>query len=262
MTASDLPMPDANQSVPWRRIVLSLWVISLAAATVLWFYPIGSRPIRVSQVGLCVLLWIGAVTLWWRRVGVRTLCFAVLAAVLTVVLWPSRVTDPAGLRAGYVESLAKYEGAPYLWGGENGLGIDCSGLVRRGLIDASLWQGLHTLNPGLVRQSMALRWFDCSAKALRDEFRGQTMRLFSAEGVHVVDHTRLQPGDFAVTAEGVHTLAYLGNHVWIEADPGAGQVIRLRASEDNPWLKTRVYLMRWRLLEGGLSATNHPAQQP
>jgi cell wall-associated NlpC family hydrolase len=177
------------------------------------------------------------------------LCLTLAGFAFLVGVLPGRTTDAAKLRARYVRSLSSYEGTRYVWGGENLLGIDCSGLVRRGLINASFTEGIVTANPGLIREAFALRWFDCSANALRQEYRHQTRRTLSVRSIRQLDHTKLQPGDFAITADGVHALAYLGNEVWIEADPAVGRVIKLRASEDSPWLNQQVEVMRWRVLE-------------
>ena len=56
------------------------------------------------------------------------------------------------LRQKYVDSLVRYEGTKYVWDGENRLGIDCSGLVRKGLIDAAVRAGISTWNPRLIRR--------------------------------------------------------------------------------------------------------------
>ena len=58
--------------------------------------------------------------------------------------------DVQSLRSKYILAVQGYEGTPYVWGGENRMGIGCSGLVREGLIQANLQQGITTLNPTLV----------------------------------------------------------------------------------------------------------------
>jgi len=203
----------------------------------------------MAILGLLFAIWGGSLALWWNLRTVRFAGFAIALVLVAVAAWPGRQADIALLRANYVRSLVSYEGTKYVWGGENRLGIDCSGLVRRGLIDASLGQGLKTANPGLIRQSFLMRWFDCSAHALQKEYRGQTHRLFASPSIQQIDPGILQPGDIAVTATGIHTLAYLGDQTWIEADPGAGRVIKVRASGENEWLKMPVDILRWRAFE-------------
>jgi hypothetical protein len=239
----------SGSSSLWRRLLRCAWIGVVLLAAVLWLQPIGSKWTRAATVALFFLVWGGALILWWRRRWVRVLCLGAVALVPAISFWPTRPTDPAQLRGRYVEALRANEGTRYVWGGENRLGIDCSGLVRRGLIDALFRQGLATANPGLIRQSFALRWFDCSARALGDEYRHQTRRLFSVTSIRQLDHTRILPGDFAVTSGGIHTLAYLGGETWIQADPGAGCVIRAKAAAGNPWLSVPVVAMRWRALE-------------
>ena len=52
----------------------------------------------------------------------------------------------------------------------------------------------------------------------------------------------------AVTASGVHVLAYLGNGKWIEADPTASTVIEVRVPErSNAWFNMPVKIVRWQV---------------
>jgi len=237
------------QTVSWRRISLAMWRISFVAVIFLWLYPVGYRSTRIAIIGLLLAIWVGVLVLWWNRRTVRTVAIGLACAVALLAIWPGRTPDITQLRSQYVRSLVGYEGTKYVWGGEAWLGIDCSGLVRRGLIDASLQQGLRTANPGLIRHSFSMRWFDCSARALQEEYRNQTHRLFLAQSIRDLDHSKLEAGDFAVTANGVHTLAYLGDRTWIEADPGAGRVIKVLANDENSWLRVPVELIRWRAFE-------------
>lgn len=62
------------------------------------------------------------------------------------------------------------------------------------------------------------------------------------------DHSLLKPGDLAVTDDGVHVMAYLGDRAWIEADPHAHQVIEVILPSDNPWFRMPVVFVRWQCL--------------
>lgn len=53
------------------------------------------------------------------------------------------------------------------------------------------------------------------------------------------------PGDFAVTSDGVHVMAYIGDQTWLEADPDVKKVIKVKAPSDNPWFSEPVNVMRW-----------------
>src|SRR5438876_10081891 len=85
--------------------------------------------------------------------------------------------------------------------------------------------------------------------ALRDEYRHQTQRLFSVPSTNSLDHSKILPGDVAVTVSGVHTMAYLGDKTWIEADPGVKRVIRVSVPARNPWFEQPVYIVRWSTLD-------------
>jgi hypothetical protein len=231
-----------------RRTSRLVAVGALAAAVGLALQPLHSTMIRIALVFALLLAVAGALVLcrrWWQRV------LFILPPLLLggVLLLPGRTPRPVALRAAYAEALRGFEGTRYVWGGENQLGIDCSGLVRRGLMAAALDRGVLELDPGLLRLAWDLWWHDASARALRDGYRDLTRPLRSARGLNALDHKGLQPGDLAVTADGVHVLAYLGGRTWIEADPDLGRVVQLTAPTDSVWFKVPVRLVRWRALD-------------
>lgn len=74
-----------------------------------------------------------------------------------------------------------------------------------------------------------------------------TYFLADAPVINAMNYAKLQPGDLAVTTNGIHILAYLGDHAWIEADPTVGKVIEVKTPSDNVWFSTPVKFMRWRI---------------
>jgi cell wall-associated NlpC family hydrolase len=86
----------------------------------------------------------------------------------------SRVPAQDELRTAYLRDLRRYEGTSYVWGGESPLGIDCSGLVRRGLIDTNIRLGVQRFSPLSLRRAASLWWHDCTAQALGDPATGWT----------------------------------------------------------------------------------------
>ena len=228
----------------WR-----LWVVGLVFGITVLLVPVSNRWTRLGVVVLLFFLWASLVVLTRRR---RLFCYPVIALGLVcagLIALPARHSpDTARLRQEYVKRLGRYEGVPYVWGGENFLGIDCSGLVRRGLIDALFLRGLCTLDGGLIRQGLRLWWQDCSAKDLADARKQLTVPVAKAASLNGLDPNLILPGDLAVTSGGVHVLAYLGNQVWIEADPGR-RVMKLTVPSSNPWTQMRVEIVRWRMLQ-------------
>jgi len=229
----------------WFRLWIILWPITI----VLFLYPINNHPLQIALILSLASLWAGCLWFGWRKRIVR---FALLSCTLITagfLICPGRNYTTETLRSNYVASLRSFEGTRYIWGGENKRGIDCSGLVRAGLIKATFQQGLLTLNPRLTRFAVSLWWHDASAEALGQEFRQQTKYLFTTSSINQLDQNKISPGDIAVTASGVHVLACLNSSEWIEADPHFGKVVIIKVpAEKNPWFQESVKILRWRVL--------------
>ena len=234
-----------------RRLPWFLWVGACVVLFIALVFPITNTLIRLITVLGVVVVWFGLIALLWRH-GIVRLTLLVLTGVVAVfILLPERAhPDRDALRNRYIERLRRYEGVTYVWGGEGPTGIDCSGLIRRGLIDALLLTGMQSLDPGPVRRALALWWSDCRASALgqcRDKI---TTPVSEAPSVNRLDHAVVAPGDLAVTANGVHVMAYLGDQVWIEADPGLGRVVAVPVpAPDNPWFRVPIRIVRWSILD-------------
>ena len=228
-----------------------LWLAAFGFLIALALFPVSYRITRVISLALVFAVWLGLISIVWRQRLLRygLLGITLLAAVFLAL--PSRGSPPTEtLRADYIAGLLRYEGVRYYWGGETARGIDCSGLVRRGLIDALLRCGLRTLDAGLVRQAIGFWWHDCTASALGEQHRSLTVHVLDTPSVNALDYSKVLPGDLAVTTGGVHVMAYLGNHRWIEADPGAGRVITVAApSRDNSWFHGPMNIVRWSILQ-------------
>lgn len=168
--------------------------------------------------------------------------------VCVFLLGPGRTINPRRLQNRYVVTLISFESTRYVWGGENRFGIDCSGLIRKGLIESCFEEGLMTVNPRLIRSGLEFWWHDCSARALKTGYRNWTQLQFTSPRILDISLEQLEPGDIAVTSDGIHVLAYLGSGEWIEADPGVGKVLRIRPRDSNSWLTVPVHILRWKIL--------------
>jgi hypothetical protein len=243
---TDQPNP-ARASI--RRTLLKRWFVLWPLTVGLILYPINNLPLRLSFLIAVAALWIGLLYFCWSCRIVRKVLLSITGLMAMLLFFPGRDYDATTLRQRYVATLLNYEGTRYIWGGENGLGIDCSGLIRRGIIMANYRQGIVTCNPRLVREGISLWWNDCSAQALGDEYRQRTRHLVSAPSINELDHSKILPGDIAVMESGVRTMAYLGERLWIEADPHAAKVIKIQAPNDSPWFHQPVKIMRWSQLK-------------
>ena len=234
-----------------RRTAILLWVAGLCWLIAIVLYPVSIGLTRVAGSVMAGLLLVGLLGLWWRYRFLRWGLLAAYGIVAGFFALPGREDyDRTALRQEVVRALERYEGVRYIGGGENFLGLDGSGLVRRGAIDGTLWFGLRTGNPLLARKAIRLWWRDVSAREMGDGARGSARKVAEAKSIALLNDANLYPGDFAVTFGGVHVLAYLGDHFWLEADPGESKAVRINArSTKNPWFQQQVAVMRWRFLE-------------
>jgi hypothetical protein len=227
---------------------LRFWRLMLVFLVMAHLFQIRFGILRLAMAAAAVVLWLGVLPLFGkvRWVKVAWVIGTILAAAL--FLGPGHPDNPQALRQEYVRSLLAYMGDRYVWGGENSRGVDCSGLVRAALIDADVNRGISTRNPALIREACALWWFDCSADALRHEYRHNTVVEFDAHNLNEIDYAHVLPGDLAVTGSGQHVLAYIGYYTWIEADPNSMRVETLTAPSKSVWFDQQMRIVRWRQL--------------
>jgi hypothetical protein len=207
---------------------------------------------RILQTGFCAgaaLVWVGLLALMDGRGRLKVIVLALPLLALVPFVLPGKPIDPDFLRADYVKRMRGFEHTKYVWGGENALGIDCSGLPRRALRDALWSEGLHRANGSAFRMWLEQWWFDSSARAMSQGYRGRTRSLGVSGPLWELDKAPLLPGDLAVRTDGRHVVIYLGDHRWIEADPGRGKVRSWRpAPADGPWYDPMT-LHRWVITE-------------
>jgi cell wall-associated NlpC family hydrolase len=172
----------------------------------------------------------------------------ILAAVPFIL--PGKPFDQNRFRARYLREMEAMEGVPYLWGAESRKAVDCSGLPRRALRSALLAEGCDGANGRAFRAWAEQWWFDTSARAMGEGYRGFTRSVGIEGPLRKLDFSLLQPGDLAVTESGVHVMIHLGEGRWIQADPKPGKVV-ISKPESDPcaWFDMKVSIHRWTLFD-------------
>lgn len=208
-------------------------------------HPIHNRILQTGLAAGVALVWVGLFELSSNHKRLRVALLISPWLVLLPFAMPGKAMDPDRLRADYVNRLLRFEDTRYVWGGESPRGIDCSGLPRRALRDALWTEGWHHANGTAFRMWWEQWCFDSSAKAMGQGYRGRTASLGVSGPLWKLDPSQLLPGDLAIRADGVHVVVYLGNRLWIEADPGRGKVRSwISSPEDGAWYEPMT-VHRW-----------------
>lgn len=231
------------------RMVL-LFVIALITGALI------ASPYQNSVTKLLLLLgifavWGGALHQFWNSILARIFLLLPALGVFALLFLSYKQPDPTVLRQLYVDSLRHYDGVRFFANGESSLGIDSAGLVRRGMIDATLTEGWRTKDLTLLRMGASLWWYDASFKDFQTGYNGRMRSLFTAASLNSVDGAQLHAGDVALADEGQRILVYLGDKTWIGTSAeGAGAVTILKAPVSDPKLaNTPIQLVRWYRLQ-------------
>lgn len=220
-----------------------------AAAAFLIWRPLHDGAMRYGLVATLAIIWLGLLVLLWPEMKARIAAMALPLLLAIPFLLPGRPLDQTLLKQDYLSGMRGFKGSTYVWGGESARGIDCSGLPRRALRDALARQAF-TGNGKAARLWLEQWWFDTSARAMQESYRGFTKTTGVSGRMSDLDLSRVQPGDLAVTGDGRHVMIYLEKGEWIQADPGPGQVIvATPGRDDNAWFNSYVSLHRWTALE-------------
>ena len=236
-----------------RKIRFALTLLTLAGGI---FWPVNSfisRLLIVVSAGclvasLCLILR----RFLNRHKGIAAGITTVILVICGCLFFGRRLADESTvleLRQLYVNELRCYEGTRYVWGGENWLGMDCSGLPRKALRNALLKSAFLNGNGKYLRYAVKNWWLDASATALANGYRHYLTPLEREGTVTNAPEDLLSSGDMAITVDGRHVMVFLEKDTWISADPSQGKVVIEKPSiSHNPWFDVKVKFYSWSVL--------------
>lgn len=226
--------------------------VSLLALTVGILWPVNNILCRflilVSVLFMCVSSCIAWYELFKRhKKTAEGIAICLAGAVFAFWIYMSLGKhSPDELRRIYVNELRSFDGTRYIWGGENLLGIDCSGLPRKALRNALLKSAILNGNGRYLCHAVKNWWDDASASALANGYKHYLTRLEVSGTVADAPERKLSPGDLAITEDGVHVMVFLERDTWISADPSQGRVLIEKPSVSrNPWFDVKVRFFVW-----------------
>ena len=227
-----------------KIITFKLLIISLILSIVLYFYPINSTLFKLLFLFSLIFLFINIFIFFSKNKLFLILFCSFILLLIFLVFLPWKEFSKMELNDLYIKNLEKYEWVRYVRWWENAFWIDCSWLWRRALIDAYLHLWLKDFNWYLIRKSILIWWFDSSARALLNNYRDQTIKLFESNSINTINADSLKVWDFAITSDWVHVLYYIWSKKWIEADPNAIKVIIVKTPSDNYWFWVPVNMFK------------------
>lgn len=233
-----------------RQIQRVTFLGSLTGIIAMVVWPFHDAVLRYGLPLSLAVCWVASLSYAWRWKAARFSLWILPVLAAAPFFLPSKPMDPAKLHDRYISALRRLEGTPYLWGGESRWGIDCSGLPRRALRNALRETGVRTANGAAFREWGRQWWFDSSAKALGENYRGFTRPLGVAGKLEDLDTSSLSAGDLAVTDDGKHVMVFMEADKWIQANPVTWKVdIGRPVPDENVWFNARVTVHRWMVLE-------------
>jgi hypothetical protein len=219
----------------------------LAVLIFLIVQPIHSLKYNISIIFIIVCL-VSLVIFFMRNYKNFLVSLLVFLSLPLLILANRAEINKEELKTIYLNQLATFNGVPYVWGGENCFGVDCSGLPRKSMINALVIYSIYNLNGTAASRACYYWWNDASALEMVSGYGGNT-KIDS--GIYTINSgiPNAVAGDMAITKGGVHVLVYLRADKIIQAEPGIGSVVIDSIPMSNSWYDEKVKLVKWSILQ-------------
>ena len=224
-----------------NRYLICAGLSLLALLAIIFIYPVRTTSIRLAIILLALFPYAYLHIILWRKhhIGKALLGLSAIILIWALSSYQLKPINPSH----FINHLQSFEDTKYVWGGETSRGIDCSGLIRQAMLRSYL-------SSGRIGSAFQVWFLDCPAKNFAVQYKDLFAAVVDSGTINTLDHSLLNPGAIAVTKNGLHILAYLGNEQWIQASPNDKKVISKHHLAEDPWFQEYVEVYQLMGLSG------------
>jgi hypothetical protein len=226
-----------------KNLIKSLIMTELVVLIFLVVQPVNRLSYVVIEIFIVLNILVLLLLLLWGKRRIFISMMVLLVIPFLPLLNQSNI-NMEKLTKIYVKNLKSYKSTKYVWGGENSLGIDCSGLPRKSMRSALFEYGYRYFNGKALNNGLWMIVNDASANEMLKGYSGLTVTDGLEFKINDLNKSA-KDGDMAITSNGVHCMVYLNNNVIIQADPGRDMVVTDKIPYNDGWYNEKVKLIRW-----------------
>ncbi|HCC07619.1 MAG TPA: hypothetical protein DEP72_05610 [Clostridiales bacterium] len=208
------------------QIIITLMVL----AFLILIHPVPERLSKYMVIGCFVISWLIIVFKLWYNFFTRGVVIIATVFIFVTFYGSNKVVVSNELiNACYVENLKDYENTKYMSGGENGIGIDSSGLVRRPMIDTFIEMGLLTKNMQYIRVALRIWLDDYAISDIYNNYKDMYIDIQKFSSISEITDKTIKSGDILIYDNCSQVYIYLGNNEWIEVNANDKKTIIVSA---------------------------------
>ncbi|HAN09867.1 MAG TPA: hypothetical protein DCP90_04555 [Clostridiales bacterium] len=233
---------------------VTVWQIIITLMVVVFLILIHPVPERLSKhlvIGSFVVSWLIIVFKLWNNYFTRAVVIIATVFIFVTYYGSNKViVSDELIRLSYIENLKNYENTNYMSGGENRIGIDSSGLIRRPMIDTFIEMGFKTKNMQYIRMALSIWMDDYAISDIYNNYKGMYIDILKFCSICEITDKNIKSGDILIYDNYSQVYIYLGNNEWIEVNPHDKKTIIVSAIPALSIMREiSGKVVRWKVLE-------------